>query len=129
MDTIRDATTGITIGGLERSGVLIELCGEFDTGALESLREALDGASSSGLATYVDLSGVAFLDVRCALELAVRCPLHGDRLTLLNPSWQAVASFKACGFQGRIASCPGGDPSYWREFQERAESPTETLAV
>ena len=50
----------------------------------------------------VDLSRVAFLDVRCARELAVRSLRRGNCLTLRNPSWQARASLEACGVGGVI---------------------------
>ena len=86
MDTTRDTTSGITLGEVDHSGVSIELSGEFDTRALEPLREALDDALGSGPPGCVDLSGVTFLDVRCTRELASRCRLHDDRLSLLNPS-------------------------------------------
>lgn len=73
--------TGITIAEFERSGISVELFGEFDTCALERLREALNDSSSSGLSACVDLSGVTFLDVRCCTrDSAAGCRSYGDRL-------------------------------------------------
>ena len=78
--------------------VSLDLVGEFDTYDLESLREVLDGLLNSKETVCVDLSGVTFLDLRCARELALRSHLCGGRLMLRNPSWQAVSSFKTCGY-------------------------------
>ena len=130
MDTTKDTTQGIRVSDLDNRGILVELSGEFDVRDLEPLRRTLEGVSNSGLPTYVDLSGVTFLDVRCTRELAVRFDVYGRRLVLRNLSWQAEASFRACGFLDRIASCPGEAPCYWTEFQERAERESRrTLAL
>lgn len=80
----------------------VGLRGEFDVSDLQPLRDVLEGARRTGAMIDVDLSGVAFLDVRCARELAVRSLRRGDRLTLRNPSWQARASLEACGVGGVI---------------------------
>jgi anti-anti-sigma regulatory factor len=82
----------------ELTQVSLDLVGEFDAYDLESLREVLDGLLGLKEAVYVDLSGVSFLDVRCARELAIRSMLYGGRLVLRNPSWQAVSSLRACGY-------------------------------
>ena len=82
----------------------VGLRGEFDVSNLQSLRDVLEGARRTGAMIDVNLSRVAFLDVRCARELAVRSLRRDDRLTLRNPSWQARASLKACGVGGVIVS-------------------------
>jgi anti-anti-sigma factor len=105
VDTMRNTTTGIRVrdirtGRAELPGVLVELAGELDVHDLESLRRTFDDTLSSGLPTYVDLSGVTFLDTVCARELAAQYRLygtHGRLLTLRDPSWQVEASFRACG--------------------------------
>jgi len=66
-----DTTTFIKISELDYLGILVELSGELDVRDLEHLRSALYDALSSGLPTYVNLSGVSFLDVRCAQELTI----------------------------------------------------------
>lgn len=80
----------------------VGLRGEFDVSDLQPLRDVLDGALRTGTMIDVDLSGVAFLDARCARELAVRSLRRGDRLALRNPSWQARASLEVCGIGGVI---------------------------
>lgn len=106
MDTTKDIIANIKTNEVEDKSILVELSGEFDLGDLESLRTVLDGALSSGLPIWVDLSRVTFLDMRVAQELAVQSQQHGDRLKLRNPSWQVEASVGACGFGGRIRSYP-----------------------
>lgn len=96
LETARDVTS--TIGSIlepEASGAAVELHGEFDAFDLQRLRNVLDGTSGYGRPVRVDLSGVTFLDVRCARELVVRCLFRGGRLALHNPSWQAAASLEA----------------------------------
>ena len=96
--------------------VLVRLSGEFDAHDLEALREALDGAASPQGATFVDLSGVTFMDAPCGRELAARA--RRDRLSLRNPSWQARASLGACGLAARSGSRPAGEPRGTRETAE-----------
>jgi anti-anti-sigma regulatory factor len=98
---------------------------------VEYLRSFLDDALSSGLATTCkDLSGVSFLDVRCARELAIQVRLHGSRVQLRNPSWQVETSFRACGFEDLICSCPDGDLPYATNTRKRAERDSDgTLAL
>ena len=86
--------------------VSLDLVGEFDTYDLESLREALDGLLNSKETVYVDLSGVTFLDLRCARELAIRSDICDGRLMLRNASWQAVSSLRACGCELLQESSP-----------------------
>ena len=73
----------------------------------------------------VDLSRVAFLDVRCARELAVRSFRRGDNLTLRNPSWQARVSLEACGVGGVIvpARAPASDGPQEARNHAGKESP------
>jgi anti-anti-sigma regulatory factor len=80
MDTTKDIIADIKTNEVEDRSILVELSGEFDLGDLESLRTVLDGALSSGLPLWVDLSRVTFFDVRVTRELAVQSHLHGDYL-------------------------------------------------
>lgn len=54
------------------AGVLVELSGEFDVSCLEAFGHALKRASSFGRPTFVDLSGVTFMDALCVGEPANR---------------------------------------------------------
>src|SRR5215211_1062472 len=47
--------------------------------------------------TFVDLSGISFLDLQSARELAVRAQLYAHHLFLRNPSPQVTASLQAFG--------------------------------
>ena len=125
-----DLTTGTEFGEPAHQRISIELSGEFDMRDLEHLRNCLDDALSSGLATCVNLSGVSFLDLRCAQELAIRARLLGSRLQLRNPSWQVEASFRACGFEDLIRSYPNGEPPYATDTRKRADRDSHaTLAL
>ena len=66
-----DLTTGTELSEPAHLPISIELSGELDMRDLEHLRSSLDDALNSGLATCVNLSGVSFLDVRCAQELTI----------------------------------------------------------
>ncbi len=79
--------------------MLVELEGEFDQHNLEDLQEVLSNVVSLRRPTWVDLSGVTFLDVGATRELTVRSRLYAHYLTLCNPSWQVRASVAACGFE------------------------------
>ncbi len=83
--------------------VLVKLSGEFDDHELGLLRGALDGASSNALPVEVDLSGVTFLDLRCARELIAQSCSRGSRAALCHPSWQSISSFEALGFVGILS--------------------------
>ena len=107
--------TGIKTNEVEDQSILVGLSGEFDLDDLESLRTVLDGALSSGLPLWVDLSRVTFLDMRVAQELAVQSQLHGDRLKLRNSSWQVEVSSGACGFGGPDPLLPQSEESLSRE--------------
>jgi len=94
MEMIKVVTTSAGIYEPDHQDGWIELTGEFDVRDLETLRRTLDGVPGSPVC--VDLSGVTFLDLLCARELADRS--RDGRLALREASWQAGHSFEACGF-------------------------------
>jgi anti-anti-sigma regulatory factor len=77
--------------------MLVELWGEFDFFSLGELSATLNEVLNVGRKTLVDLSGITFLDLSSARELAVRAQLYTHRLTLHNPSLQVTASVEAFG--------------------------------
>lgn len=77
-------------------GMTIELRGELDLASVDELRITLDNVASLSKPTTVDLSGVTFMDLQSTRELAVRYQLYAHHFSLVNPSWQARASVKAC---------------------------------
>jgi hypothetical protein len=102
VDVTKDVT-GSRVCQPDVTQISVALAGEFDANDLEPLCEVLDVLLSSRGLACVDLYGVTFLDLRCAQELATRSDLCGGHLTLRNPSWQAVSSFRACGYgQGSL---------------------------
>jgi hypothetical protein len=82
--------------------MLVELWGEFDLFSLGDLCRTLNGILGLRKKTLVDLSGITFLDLASARELAVRAQLYAHHLTLHNPSPQVTASVKAFGLAGWI---------------------------
>lgn len=86
----------------ESGGSWARLRGELDVHDLDALGTLLRAAAQSDCPIFVDLSGVTFLDVGCATELALSHLRSPDLLVMCGPSWQAAASFTACGFAGRI---------------------------
>lgn len=110
---------------------VVGLRGEFDASDLQSLRDVLEGVLNNGTMIDVDLSRVAFLDLRCARELAFRSLRPGDRLTLRNPSWQARASLEACGVGGVIvpARASASDGSQARNHAGKESPGLAKLAV
>lgn len=94
----------------------IELRGEFDLASATELRSTLDNVASLRKPTTVDLSGVTFLDLQSTRELAVRSQLYAHHLTLVNPSWQARASVKACKLHE------------WVRFERRTEQPLQKVS-
>lgn len=80
----------------DHPGAPIELRGELDICELRSLRDVLKGATAHGSPVGVDLSGVTFLDARCARELVIRSFPRGPQLTLANASREAEWSLRAC---------------------------------
>ena len=91
---------GIGVREWSKGGVLVELEGEFDQHSLEDLQEALSNVVSLRRPTWVDLSGVTFLDVGATRELTIHSRLYAHHLSLRDPSWQVRASVAACGFEG-----------------------------
>jgi hypothetical protein len=77
--------------------MLVELWGEFDFFSLGDLSTTLNGVLDLGRKTLVDLSGITFLDLSSARELAVRAQLYAHRLTLHNPCLQVTTSVEAFG--------------------------------
>ena len=91
------------------AGMLVELWGEFDLFSLTRLREALNGVASLQRPTLVDLSGITFLDLLSARELAVRAQLYSQYLTFGNPSPEVAASVEAFGLGNRVRFYSGAD--------------------
>lgn len=79
------------------AGVRVELWGEWDLFTLNDLRAVLNGVLDLRRPTFVDLSGISFLDLQSARELAVRAQLYAHHLFLRNPSPQVTASLQAFG--------------------------------
>jgi anti-anti-sigma regulatory factor len=79
------------------AGMRVELWGEYDLFSLSDLRKTLNGVLGLQRPTLVDLSGITFLDLVSARELAVCAQLHAHRLILRNPSPQVTASLEAFG--------------------------------
>lgn len=98
----------------DRTGILVELFGEFDIATKRALRRTVSSVARWGLPVFVDLSGVTFLDSSCLRELAVQHKLHANHLTLCNPSWQVELSVTACDLEGWIEFQPN------KEFSSRA---------
>ena len=91
------------------AGMLVELWGEFDLFSLARLREALNGVASLQRPALVDLSGITFLDLQSARELAIRSQLFSHYLTFGNPSPEVRASARAFGLEGWVRLQTGGD--------------------
>jgi anti-anti-sigma factor len=88
---------------------LVELRGELDLFTLFDLRKTLNRLLVSMRPTLLDLSGVTFLDLESARELAVRCQLYANFLTLRNPSAEVRASVAAFELGEWISFHPGSD--------------------
>ena len=101
-------------------GVVVELWGEFDFFSLRDLREALSEVLALHRPTLVDLSGVTFLDLQSARELAVRSLLYAQHLSFANPSAGTLASLKALGLEGWLHFGPDaysdGPPAFSEVF-------------
>ncbi len=84
----------------QSSGKLEEvfLTGEYDLSRRDELKRVL-GAAASKRESSVDLSEVTFMDLGCVRELAFYGRIHPDGMTLINPSWQVLASTRACGLE------------------------------
>ena len=91
------------------ASTLVELRGELDLFTLVDLRKTLNRLLVSMRPTLLDLSGVTFLDLESARELAVRCQLYANFLTLRNPSPEVRASVAAFELGEWISFHPGSD--------------------
>ena len=89
-------------GRPEPGGFWVRLFGELDLHDLDTLGTLVRAVEDSSQPVLVDLSGVTFLDLGWARELAALHLLGPDHLVLCSPSWQASVSFAACGFAGPI---------------------------
>ena len=91
------------------ASILVELWGEFDLFSLSELQEALNSVTSLRRPTLVDLSGITFLDLLSARELAIRSQLYSHYLTFANPSPEVTASARAFGLESWVRFQAGGD--------------------
>ena len=66
--------------------ILVELWGEFDLFSLADLRRTLNKVLDLQKKTLVNLSGITFLDLASARELAVRAQVYARHLTFRYPS-------------------------------------------
>ena len=92
------------------AGLLVELWGELDMFCIDELKGTLADVSSCREPVLVDLSGISFLDLQSARELAVRSLLHENHLTLVNPSHQVIATVEALGLGCRIKLLSSSEP-------------------
>jgi anti-anti-sigma factor len=100
------------------AGPLVELWGELDIFCIEELKEMLTDVLSRRSSVVVDLSGVSFLDLQSARELAVRALLYKHHLALRNPSPQVIATFGALGLEGWLDHLPDTGRRFSRESPE-----------
>jgi anti-anti-sigma regulatory factor len=89
------------------AGWLVELWGEFDVFCIGEMKRILDEASSRRGPVLVDLSGITFLDLRSAREIAIRSMLRTHSPTFLDPSPQVTATMTALGLEGWPYAPPG----------------------
>lgn len=101
-------------------GPLLELRGDLDLLSWRELSAALDRVAGLRRPALVDLSGVTFLDVQSARELAVYSWLYGHYLSFANPSWQVLASVGACGLRDRMQFGSAADQEISPELSEPA---------
>ena len=101
--------------GHENQALLVRLSGEFDVLYEKVLEDTLCDCLASGRPTYVDLSGVTFMDSRCVRELAIHYQLGEGRVTLCDPSREIELSVAACDLEEWIdfvyASLPQASPA------------------
>ena len=88
------------------SELLVELWGEFDLFCSEELTRTLAEVSSRRGTVLIDLSGISFIDLQSARELAVHALLYPRRLTFRDPSPQVMATLGALGLEGWLAVPP-----------------------
>ncbi|MBA2443380.1 MAG: STAS domain-containing protein [Rubrobacter sp.] len=89
------STHEIRLIRLDGRGFVVELRGEFDLHNLEELRTLLDRVLGLRVPTFVDLSGVTFVDFHVLQELTTYHLLYAHHLSLCNPSWQVTRSVEA----------------------------------
>lgn len=87
--------------------MLVHLRGELDLFSLGRVRDALDAAKLGDHHASVDLSGVTFMDLQVARELAVRSQVDARNLAFVRPSPQATASIEALGLGDWFLIQPG----------------------
>lgn len=85
--------------------VSVELSGELDIAAADSLGEIPAWASDSGNSAAVHLSGTTFRDSSCLRELVVHQWLRPDLVALCDPSPQVRLGAAACGPEARVRFC------------------------
>jgi anti-anti-sigma factor len=89
-------------GRSEGRPILVKLSGEFDVRYQKMLEDTLGDCLDSGRPTFVDLSGVTFMDSRCVQELVVYYQLGKERVALCDPSRQVELSVAACDLENWI---------------------------
>jgi anti-anti-sigma factor len=89
------------------TGTVVWLRGELDLFTLDALKETLNYVLGLGRPALVDLSGITFLDLASARELAASSQL--GYLTLINPSRWVLASIEAFGLGEWISFHPTSD--------------------
>jgi anti-anti-sigma factor len=100
-------------GESEGRPVLVRLLGEFDVRYQTILGGTLSDCLASGRLTLVDLSGVTFMDSRCARELVIHYQLGEGRVALCDPSREVKLSVAACDLEvwiDFIYTTPGDPP-------------------
>ncbi len=82
--------------------ILVKLSGEFDVRYQKMLEDNLGNCLASRRPTFVDLSGVTFMDSRCVQELVVYYQLGKERVALCDPSREVELSVAACDLENWI---------------------------
>ena len=95
--------------------MLVKLSGEFDVRYEKILEDTLSDSLASGRLTFVDLSGVTFMDSLCVRELAVYYQLGEGRVALCDPSWEVELSVAASDLEewmDFVYTTSGDPPGY-----------------
>jgi anti-anti-sigma factor len=79
--------------------ILVKLSGEIDVRYQKILDDTMSDCLASGRSTFVDLSGVTFMDSRCVRELALHYQLGNGRVALCDPSWEVELGVAACDLE------------------------------
>ena len=112
------------------AGPLVELWGELDIFCIEELKGMLTDVLSRRSSVVVDLSGVSFLDLQSARELAVHSLLYKHHLALRNPSPQVIATFGALGLEGWLDHLPDtGRRSSWESPEPHGQAVGPSLSL